>query len=206
MDTRRDHLTVVPDSTTGSRATNLDGLADDDLMLLAAGGMHAAFERLVRRHQALVYGTSCRYLGDAHAAREVTQEVFVALWAERQRYEARGKFKSFLLARTFNRCHLTARSRRNQRKKIDHFERDGAPMAPADSPIDGLLREARAREVRARLTLLPEAMRQALILRYLDDQSIEEVATTMRRPVGTIKSYIFRGLRRLAKETAEETP
>ena len=177
------HLALVS-ATDDAPATDgrpLAELDDEDLMLLATSGLHPAFAVLVERYQALVLGSSARYLADLQLAREVTQEVFVALWVERERYQPRGKFRSYLLARTFNRCHVAARTRRNARRKLDTLAVREATSAGPEGPIEGLLRDARARALRAQLATLPEAMRRALVLRYFDDLSLEEVERILIR-------------------------
>jgi hypothetical protein len=71
---------------------------DDDLMLLVRADHQASFEILVRRYQAFVLALATRYVGDASLGRDIAQDVFLSLWAERERYELRGRFRSYLVS------------------------------------------------------------------------------------------------------------
>jgi RNA polymerase sigma-70 factor (ECF subfamily) len=177
---------------------DLASLADDDLMLLAKGGRRDAFEVLVVRHTSLVLGTAVRFFGDRNLGREVAQDVFLMLWAERDRYRAGGKLRSFLVTMTFNRCRMVARKARSDRRKE---ERLGVVEITTEggTPLDAVLEESRRREVQRELARLPDPMKEALIARFVSDLSMEEIARATSKPVGTVKSNIFRGLERLRK-------
>lgn len=174
-------------------------LDDDDLMRLVQAGRQDAFARLIGRHQRLVVGLAVRYLADAAAGRDAAQDVFLALWAERHRYRPRGRFRSYLVSMTLNRCHSLARSRRRRRRKHDRFGRLDAGAGSAGVPLDELLRSERARRVRALLGRLPHKQRAALSLRYGQGLSLEEIARLTEQPLGTVKSHLFRGMRRLKR-------
>ena len=182
-----------------------EDLADDDLMLLSRSGRQDAFDALVRRHQSLVFGLATRYFADRTLGREVAQDVFLSLWAERERYRPRGKFTGYLVSATFHRCHYLARQRRSHDRKLGDFAREsGTRQEPGDLPLDHLVEAERAREVRAKLALLPAGMREVMILRYTQDLSIEEIADLTGKPPGTVKSHLFRGLKRLARLLRED--
>ncbi len=106
----------------------LDGadLEDDDLMLLCRQDRHDAFEVLVQRHEALAFGLATRFLGDRSLGRDVAQDVFLSIWAERERYRPRGRFRSYLVSVTLNRCRHLARQRGSHKRKVSGLNRDSA--------------------------------------------------------------------------------
>jgi RNA polymerase sigma factor (sigma-70 family) len=185
-----------------------DNTTDDDLMLLVRANHQAAFEILVRRHQALVLGLATRYLGDASVGRDVTQDVFLALWAERQRYELRGRFRSYLVSCTIHRCQIVSRQARCHERKHGVLAADGVQAeAPMDDEALRVLVEAEdRREVRRKLTLLPDKMREVLILRFTQDLPIQEIASVTGLREGTVKSHLFRGLARLHRLIGKDRP
>jgi len=192
MDER--HLKLVTNGPTSEEG----GLSDDDLMRLCRQNRHEAYDILVRRHQTLVFALATRFFGDRSLGRDVTQDVFLSVWAERDRYEPRGRFKSYLVSVTFHRCKYVARQRRSHDRKVAGLTLDTqAQTAAAELPLEEVLKMERAREVRQKLTELPEKMRRVLILRFAHDLGLAEIASLTSQPLGTVKSHLFRGLRRL---------
>jgi RNA polymerase sigma-70 factor (ECF subfamily) len=173
-----------------------DPASDDDLMRLARDGRRDAFEVLVSRHTALVIGTATRFLGDRQKGREVAQDVFLMLWAERDRYVPQDKLRNLLVTMTFNRCRAVARTMKSDTSKTERLAASGE-VAQANTPLDELIERSKAAEVRRALTKLPEPVREILILRYTHELSLEEIAEATEKPVGTIKSHVFRGLKKL---------
>jgi RNA polymerase sigma-70 factor (ECF subfamily) len=192
---KKEHLKIVSEPEKSHE--NL--LSDDELMLLCKRNNRKAFRTLVERYQDMVLGYAYRYLADRDAAEEVGQEVFLALWSERMRYQAQGKFRSFLLTMSINRCRVYARSRTRHLRKIKKLKSAMSPeMISVDSsPMDDLLRAAQIDEVQKRLAQLPSAMKQAIILRYYNGLSIKEIAKLLGSPEGSVKSNLFRGIKKL---------
>jgi RNA polymerase sigma-70 factor (ECF subfamily) len=175
-----------------------DDIGDDDLMLLASSGRQDAFEALVRRHQSLVLGLSCRFLGDKSKGRDVTQEVFLALWAERSRYRAQGRFRSFLVSMTLHRCHAVIRENKNYLRRMAELARESETTGTASRlPLERLLEWEKAQRVRQGLMKLPIKHRQVLILRFTHGYALEEISQLLDSPLGTVKSSLFRGLKKL---------
>lgn len=185
----------------------LTELTDDDLVLLIKKDYQAAFEELVNRHQTLVLGFSVRYLNDSSLGRDVAQDVFLSIWAQRQKYQARGQFRAYLLKVTVNRCRYFARQRQYQKKKHHAVQQESrAEVESGQLPLAQVLETEKTRIIRAKLTLLPEKTRNIIILRYVNDLSLEEISTIAQMPLGTVKSHIFRGIERLSRLWKKEAP
>ena len=189
----------------GKTEKKLEDLPDDDLMILARAERKDAFEALVLRHQALVLALATRFLADKNLGRDVAQEVFLSLWAERHRYRPQGHFRSYLVSVTHHRCHYVARQRRSHGRKLGKLARNATlGQAEPDLPLEMLVAAEKAREVRKKLERLPERIRQVLILRFTQDCSLQEIAELTGLPLGTVKSHLFRGLKRLNRMIAKE--
>lgn len=180
------------------KGADLDSFDDDDLIVAVKADSQEAFEVLVRRHQKLVFALASRFLGDRGLGRDVTQDVFLALWAERKRYRPQGKFRSYLVTVTINRCRYLARQRGSHQKKLENLKIERPTQRDdRDLPLRQLIELERSLEIRGKLTLLPERMRQVIILRFTHEMSLEEIARLTDLPLGTVKSHLSRGLKRL---------
>ncbi|MCB9655288.1 MAG: sigma-70 family RNA polymerase sigma factor [Deltaproteobacteria bacterium] len=174
-------------------------------MLLSKRGRHDAFEILVERHRVLVFGLATRFLGNKEAGRDVAQDTFLALWAERARYSARGKFRSYLVSMVMHRCHHLVRHQKTRSTKLTELvlRAQDEPL-PTEVQLTTLVERERAENVRAALTELPEKCRNVMILRFAHDLPLEEIADVTSMPLGTVKSHIFRGIQRLQKRLRGE--
>jgi len=180
---------------------SIDDLSDDDLMRLSALDRKDAFEILVTRYSSFVLGLAIRFMGDRQTGRDIAQDVFLSLWAERIQYRRRGVFKSYLAAVCLNRCRNTSRNQKSQERKISHLESEDLPSERKveELPLDELLKTERAKEIRAQLQKLPEATRTVLIYRFTHDLSLKEIAALTGMPIGTVKSHVSRGLVRFER-------
>lgn len=203
MNAEKPHIRLVG---SPKPVETLADINDDDLMLLAKAGRQDAFKTLVNRYQALVLGLSTRFLGDRVAGRDVAQDVFLALWAERDRYKAHGKFRSFLVSMTLHRCHMVVRKRKTHSEHLQRQVQAKEKLLPSeeDLSIQSVVEYERAMELRKLLAHVPEKQRCVLILRFTLDLTFEEIGAATDLPVGTVKSHVFRGLKRLRTLLVEE--
>ena len=186
-------------------ADRLEDRSDEELMALVRLGTRAAFRVLVVRHAERVAGFCARVTGARAAAPEVAQEVWLAVWDGRDRWEPRSTFRSYLYTVAFSRARNHARSRRRRTAVLSPEALDAEAAAGADGlAIDRLLeRERRERVLRA-LSELPEAMREAVILRFVDDLSYEEMEAVLRANASTLRSRVHHALARLKERLGKE--
>ena len=135
---------------------------DVDLMLLVQRGDQRAFEELVRRHGRGVLNLVYRYLGDASAAEDAAQEVFVKVYRARKRYRPEARFSTWLYRIAVNHCLNEIRARRTQPAGSPPEEnllgeREAVPVDAA------MRREDLRREVKEAVDSLPEHQRMAAI-------------------------------------------
>jgi RNA polymerase sigma-70 factor, ECF subfamily len=163
----------------------------------------AAFARAYDEHSAGVYGTALRVLGNPATAQDVAQDVFLRLWREPRKFDARrGDLGAYLRLMARSRAldlwrTAQAAGRATDRMKIaagrDLPRPDEQPAAQAE-------RGERRRTVRTALGALPAAQREAVVLAYWGGLTADEIARRSGVPVGTAKSRVRLGLQRMRAE------
>ncbi len=186
-------------------AERLEDHSDEELMALVRLGARAAFRVLVVRHAERVAGFCARVSGDRAAAPEVAQEVWLAIWNGRDRWEPRSTFRSYLYTVAFARARNHARSRRRMAAVFspEPLEADAA-LGGGKPAIDRLLERERRERVFQAVSELPEAMREAVILRFAFDLSYEAMETTLAASASTLRSRVHHALARLAERLGKE--
>jgi RNA polymerase sigma-70 factor, ECF subfamily len=186
-------------------ADRLEDRTDEELMGLARLGARAPFRVLVVRHAEKVASFCARVTGDPSAAPEVAQEVWLAIWDARERWEPRSTFRSYLYTVTFTRARNHARSRRRMAAVFssEPLETDAA-AGPANLEIDRLLERERRERVFLAVGELPEAMREAVILRFVNDLSYEEMEAILAASASTLRSRVHHALARLKERLGKE--
>ena len=151
----------------------------------------AAFEALYDEHHRLVYGVALRMLGDAMSAEDCTQGVFLKLWSDPDAFRG-GNFVGWIARVTRNRCLDVLRSR---------AMRPEGEM-PVDVALDfdldrTVLSRIDADRVRTCLGELPDDQRVPIELGFFGGMTHEEIARRTATALGTTKTRIRTGLRRL---------
>lgn len=171
---------------------------DDSLMLLASAGQRDAFRVLVERHASRVVRFCSRLVGDARVGEELAQETWLAVWAARTTYKANGQFVVWLLVAARNRC-LNSRRNLARRSRVLVGETSDFTEAAADDPaaLDRLIADEERRRVELALSELPEAMREAVVLRYAETLAYEQIAEVTGANASTVRSRVFHGVKKL---------
>jgi RNA polymerase sigma-70 factor (ECF subfamily) len=175
---------------------HLDDVSDAQLVTSIARYSEVALAEVYRRHGGAVYGLAKRVLQNATEAEDVTQEVFLRLWNQPDRFDpARGSLRSFLLAQTHGRAVDAVRSSSSRRLRE---ARDAMRTARGTYDLQHQAWDlAVADQVAQAMGTLPEEERRAIELAYFDGHTYREVATLLDQPEGTVKSRIRNGMRRM---------
>lgn len=166
----------------------------DPLCLRLADDLDQAFPELVTDHQGLVFGVAVRVVGDSNAE-DVAQEVFVRAYRALKRYPAARvremRLRPWLARMTLNQARNALRGRRDHVDIADVAEsRQSNEPGPAQ-----LVQRAEEQSMwRRMLDGLPARYRLAVALRHVDDLSYAEIAETLGRPLGSVKSDVHRGI------------
>jgi len=168
--------------------------ADDAIVpLIQAGRAEEAFERLMPAYRRRVIGLAYSILRDRAAAEDLAQEVFVKLWQALPRYDGRARLSTWIYAITRNAAISALRSRRRSVSMSDPAVFEEVESREA-APESGDEAAALWRQVET----LPERQRQAVILYYQDERTVEEVAEMLGMPVNTVKTHLHRARASLA--------
>lgn len=155
-----------------------------------------AFGEAYRRYAGLLYSAAYNVLGDADEAKDTVADAIAKLWRARAAYSSsRGSLRSFLVVCVRNQA-LSSRRRRARRL---HVEARLAAM-PAEIVEPAFSDPIERDRVRSALLRLAPEQRRALELAYYDGKTHSEIAGELDEPLGTIKSRIKLGLRKLAAE------
>jgi RNA polymerase sigma-70 factor (ECF subfamily) len=194
-------------SATVSRSPDLLGLADEELMYLAAEGEVRAFETIFDRHASVAYALAYRVCRAPAMAQDVIQEAFLSLWRSSGHYDpGRGSVRSWVLSAVHNRS-IDALRRARVRDARDLHDPEAAERVPGpDRTETEVLRRAEAERVRAALQALPPEQRQVIELAYFGGLTHSEIASGLGLPPGTVKSRIRLGLQKLRELLAPEEP
>jgi len=150
----------------------------------------AAFESLYDAYHRLVYGVAMRMLGEVSAAEDITQAVFLKVWSAPQLFES-GNFPGWLVRMTRNRALDVLRSKSYRHEELPESrpqERELEETAFANIDAD---------RVRAALAQLPDEQRQLIEQGFFGGLTHEELAGRTGIPLGTVKTRIRAGLRKL---------
>ncbi len=135
--------------------------------------------------------------GDHAAASDVTQQVFLKLITSIAQYRGDAAFSTWLYRLVVNACLDAARSRRADEAVAARSAR--APLIGVTSQEESYARDQQATSVRAAISTLPAKFRVAVLLRYFDDLSYEEMADALGCSMGTVASRLSRGHKMLAE-------
>jgi RNA polymerase sigma-70 factor (ECF subfamily) len=191
------HLKVVSQRAVPPRPA-LSEQGDDDLMLLVRAGSREAMTTLAGRYHARLTSFCVKLTGDPAAAEDIVQETLLRLWIHRADWRPRGRFAGLLFVAARNLC----------RNRVRDVRRRGRWMLPASDQVedralaaivdvDPILTEERRRDTLRALGELPEAMREALVLRFDGELSYEAIAAIVGAPESTIRSRVHYGLIKL---------
>ena len=165
-----------------------------DLCARLATDLDGHFTERVMAHQRLVFGVALRVVADAAAAEDVAQEVFVRAYRAMRRYPEERvrelRLRPWLGRMTLN---LARNSIRGRRPTTDIDGITDHPHSADDGPLQLLQRTEEQRMWGRLLAALPARYRLAVALRHVDGLSYAELAETLGKPIGSVKSDVHRG-------------
>jgi RNA polymerase sigma-70 factor (ECF subfamily) len=171
---------------------------DQELVERVQQGEKGAFDILVRRYEHKLVNVISRYIRDPSEVHDVAQEAFIKAYRALPNFRGDSAFYTWLYRIAINTAknHLVASSRRPPGDDVDaqdaeQFEADSGLKEYA-TPERLALSSELATTIQAAIDELPEELRTAIVLRELDGLSYEEIAAAMDRPIGTVRSRIFR--------------
>jgi len=169
----------------------------------ARAGDRAAWRVLFQRYQLPLYAYVFAIVRNEQASLDIVQEAFIRAVRHLGGLREDGKFGGWLFGIAHQQC--ISHWRRTGRENFfdDNFVDE--PVDDGPGPAEALLQVEQAAEFRERIAQLPPAQRAVLILFYLEDFSLEEIARVTGAPVGTVKSRMHHAKRAMKKLYEERT-
>jgi RNA polymerase sigma factor (sigma-70 family) len=172
-------------------------------------GDSGAWSELVRTHHRRVYGLCYRFTGNPTDAEDLTQDVFLKIFSNLASFDmARGSLQVWITTMTRNLLVDNFRRTKNQRatSSLDEGWESTEELRPIDrltssapSPHESAAQKELAKMVQNALARVSVELREAVILRDLQDLDYKEIAQVLGIPEGTVKSRISRGRAELAR-------
>jgi RNA polymerase sigma-70 factor, ECF subfamily len=167
-----------------------------------------AFRELVEAHRDRVFNITCRMLGDRAEAEDVAQEVFITVFKSIETFRQESKFSTWLYRITVNHCknRIKYLARRHDRKReelnetseqVNGVAQPSLRAAQPDRALEGIQMEVLLQQA---IASLEEEHKEVVILRDIEDLSIEEICEITNLPDGTVKSRLHRARLALRKK------
>jgi RNA polymerase sigma factor (sigma-70 family) len=183
-----------------------DASGDVDVMRRIRAGDRTAVDELYERFRRPAFALARRILADDTLAEDVLQEVFLSVWRDPAAFDrGRGSVASWLLAVVHHKAVDAVRREESQRRRQAQAEDEmalDAPMATRDVEEDAWSRVV-AEQVRTAMGVLSATQREALTLAYYGGYTQREVAALTGTALGTVKTRMLAGMRRLRQELGD---
>ena len=175
--------------------------AEASLIQRAKKGDHEAFSSLVNEHQRYVYNLALRVLKDENEALDLAQETFIRAWTALPNFREQARFRTWLYRIVTNLCYNRLPNLRRSLYELGDDVMEEIPETNTASANPA--RRLESKELREYLygavDDLDEHYRLLITLRYQDELSYNEIASTLNLPLGTVKTGLFRAKERLRR-------
>jgi RNA polymerase sigma-70 factor, ECF subfamily len=169
-------------------------------------GDQDAFGEIVEIYKNSIYQLCYRMLGNRHEAEDIAQEAFIRAYVNIRSFNQDLKFSTWLFRIATNLC-----IDRLRKKKPDYYldaevaGTEGLTMysqVSSDSPLPETEVESLELQetVQKEILKLPEKYRSAIVLKYMEDMSLNEISEILELPLGTVKTRIHRGREALRQQ------
>ena len=170
---------------------------EQTLIQRAQKGNHDAFAALVNEHQRYVYNLALRVVKDENEALDLTQETFVRAWTALPNFRAQSQFRTWLYRITTNLCYNRLPGLRRSLNDLGDDVMGEIPEMNLENPSQ----KFEAKEIKTHLHKaiddLDANYKLLVTLRYQNELSYEEIASTLNLPLGTVKTGLFRAKEKL---------
>lgn len=186
----------------------LDDASDGELAALARSGTQAAYRMLAERHREAVYRLVRSATGDADEAMDITQETLIAAFGALDRYDPERPFRAWIARIALNKARDWGR-RRTVRRLFSFRMPDHAAYSIPDEAVgaDGIAEDReKLTRVAVAIAALPARLKEALLLRTIEDMSQAEVAATLGVSEKTVETRLYRARQKLNDALREDVP
>lgn len=174
----------------------MPGETDRELITKALQGNQKAFRAIVERYHSTAYAVVRGVLGDSGDVDDVLQNVYIKMYRGLAGFRGESRLSTWIYQIARNEAINAARRRHPEGPSVDDVV---LPAGQASNPEAVYGQRELGRQMEAAMAKLDENYRMALELRYMGERSYEEIAEAMGLPIGTVKTYIYRGKAQLKK-------
>lgn len=185
---------------------------EQELLLRASRGDITAYGELVGRHQSRVFNVAFRMMGRRRDAEDAAQDAFLRAFRALDRFDVTRPFGPWIKRITVNVCLNSLESSSTKlQTSVSDIDRDDGPSFgmdrwshPDPTPEQALLAKERSGSVRFAILRLPPLYRAVIELRHFQEMRYDEIASSIDRPLSSVKSDLFRARRLLRAYMNEE--
>src|ERR1700730_445456 len=187
------------------RATGMDKDSDGELVAAAKSGDTRAFEELVCRHQRRVLAAAQRITNNREDAEDVAQEGFQKAFLHLAAFQEKSRFSTWLTRIAMNEALMLLRRRRGVFEDLPESTDDGVKSSAetfvdqGPKPEESCLRRERTQLLTEAINRLGPRIRTAILLRDIEEKSLEETAQILGTTSTAIKARLFQGRRKLRR-------
>lgn len=195
----RPHTPAASPSVDPKEQRKLDSRAEDSILIRdALAGNDQAYKKLMHKYHDAIFNFIFKMVRDRQQVEDLTQEAFIKAFASLKNFNDEFAFSTWLYKIATNNSIDFIRKRKLQTYSIDKpieskdsdytFElRDESYEADKD-----LISDQKTRLLNEAIATLPEKYKTVIRLRHVEEQSYEEIANSLKLPIGTVKAHIFR--------------
>ena len=187
------------------RAGDLDKDSDGMLVTAAKRGNTRAFEELVLRHKRRVSAVAQRITNSRDDAEDVVQETFQKVFLHLNNFQEKSRFSTWLTRIAMNEALMLLRRRRGVFEDLSESADDGmkssseAFIDQGPNPEESCLRRERRQLLIEAINCLGPRIRTAILLRDIEERSVEETAHILGTTISAVKARVFQGRRKLRR-------
>lgn len=152
-------------------------------------GNTKAFEQIIHRYKDFIFNLGINFFSNYQDAEDFTQEVFIKIYRNLKNFNFQSNFKTWLYKVAINTAKDFLRKRKIVTSSIEDFENS---IYTEEKFEDEIQKDMEAEKILSIIRTLPQKYSTVLILRYVDNLSYEEIAKVISKPVGTVKTLLFR--------------
>jgi RNA polymerase sigma-70 factor, ECF subfamily len=187
-----------------SLATYIDEGSDHALVTAAKRGDTHAFEKLMSRHKRKVFAVAVRITKNREDAEDVVQESFHKAFHHLDRFQEASQFSTWLTRIALNESYMVLRRRRRALETLSVMPDDGLSYVPeafvdqSPNPEESCWRREHSELLTKAINRLGPRIRKTILLRMVEERSVEETAQLLDTSVSAVKSRLCRGRRELS--------
>jgi RNA polymerase sigma-70 factor, ECF subfamily len=173
------------------------------LIQRAQKGDHDAFASLVDEHERYVYNLALRVVKDENEALDLTQETFVRAWTALPNFKGQSQFRTWLYRIVTNLCYNRLPNLRRSLNDLGDDVMEEIPESNFNSPASEFESAEMKHHLQQAIQNLDTNYQLLITLRFQNELSYDEIASTLNLPLGTVKTGIFRAKGQLRKSLAQ---